>query len=189
MTASEFFTKYNGRGIDLLKMACVGSVYSLMFSSGNYDKVFNSIVGLIKVNMVDNFFGFKIPTNRFFNYQSMFGVMVPSSLRMIRSIFKYMTAPIYYSTTFPMIVILPNHKFSLTGIRTKSSRLISPILKVFATVLTIHKLFPRKVIAFPTAEGGLVGWGSLKSNLTFRTFEKHINILRYSMRGVKEVII
>lgn len=180
MTTDQFITKYSNKYVDFDLFRWVNLN---VFGSSKNNKIFNSVISFNIVNVMYNFFTFKIPINFFLHYQSMFEYISICRKWMIRFINENMTVTNRF-TAFPARVFISNHIRSLTLVTTKNSFSAFIINKFFSTVRANIMAFTRFVITETTTKGRFIRGWFIEVFMTLGTIKNHTNIIQNTMRGV-----
>lgn len=151
------------------------------------DKVFNSIICLVVVDMMHYFMGQKIPAKMsLHNKTVLFNVSIVS-LGVFRSIHKYVAFPIYSFATLPIGVINSATIKTRTGVRTKLLRMRFIISKNLRTLQTGIATLSRFVIADTTTKTGLLTGRCLEVRTALFAGVNHITIIPVPMYGGNHV--
>lgn len=158
-----------------------------MLRSRNNLKVFQSVVSLGAINVMNNLFRSQVATNRRLNNESMLSdVTRLASEWMSRVVDQDMTTTRKTNSTLPVRMVYSSGPLAKTLIGTKN---ISRLLMAFVVPKTCSALgalknsFPRFVVAFPTAKPGPIRRWRFESTFTYLTSVIHIGIIQYAVRG------
>lgn len=160
MTLNEFVSKYTGKKIDLFSGSKSWFVNQAMFRPVSYHQVFNSVIEVISVNVVNYLRAFKFSSNILLNN---FSITFPSPSRMIERglTLKYVKACFRTECFFASFSTLKS-------------------FKNVATFLALKKSFSRFVITISTTKSSLLTWRSFKKRVAFFTNAIHIAIISHN---------
>lgn len=177
ITLAQFVDKYNNKTVDFDLSIEPGFVKDTVVSSVGQNKIFNPIVKLISVYVVDYFIRFKFATKVFFhNISLLFHVSASSNKNPV------ITTPLL-SSPLPIWMPLSLHMFNLAFSRTinkLTSFVAFIVFKTLRAVITKKQSLSRFVITLSTAKYSTLRWWGIKF---FRTLFTEIDhIINYSTR-------